>query len=65
MENLRLADGSLWPIPIVLDISDREVEALGLQEGSRLALLDGRDDAALAILTGESRPECVLILEAP
>src|SRR5258708_21876197 len=40
-------------MPIVLDISEKEVETLGLKEGSRLALLDGRDDAALAILTSE------------
>ncbi len=53
MDNLRLANGDLWPMPIVLDISEKEVETLGLKEGSRLALLDGRDDAALAILTSE------------
>ncbi|KAF8342175.1 sulfate adenylyltransferase [Cantharellus anzutake] len=53
VENLRLSDGLLWPIPVVLDISDTEIEHLGIKQGSRLVLLDRRDDAALAILTVE------------
>ena len=53
VENLRLADGTLFPIPINLDVSQSEIDALGLRPGVRLALLDPRDDQALAILTVE------------
>jgi len=53
VENLRLVDGTLFPIPINLDVSQSEIDALGLRPGVRLALLDPRDDQALAILTIE------------
>ena len=53
VENLRLADGTLFPIPITLDVSQEEINALGLKPGVRLALLDPRDDQALAVLTIE------------
>lgn len=53
VENLRLADGTLFPIPITLDVSQIEIDTLGLRPGVRLALLDPRDDQALAILTVE------------
>lgn len=53
VENLRLADGTLFPIPITLDVSQQEIDTLGLRPGVRLALLDPRDDQALAILTIE------------
>lgn len=49
--NMRLADGSLWPMPITLDVSSQQVEALKLQIGSKITLRDPRDDNALAILT--------------
>jgi sulfate adenylyltransferase len=49
--NARLADGSLWPMPINLDVSQAEVEAMKLQPGSRVTLRDPRDDNPLAILT--------------
>ncbi|PWN33104.1 sulfate adenylyltransferase [Meira miltonrushii] len=49
--NMRLADGALWPMPITLDVSSQQVEALKLQAGSRITLRDPRDDNALAILT--------------
>ena len=49
--NMRLADGSLWPMPITLDVSSQQVESLKLQAGSRITLRDPRDDNALAILT--------------
>lgn len=38
VENMRLADGTLWPIPIVLDVPSRFAERLG--PGSTLALRD-------------------------
>lgn len=50
-QNMRLADGSLWPMPITLDISSEEAQKLKLQQGSRVVLRDPRDDNALAILT--------------
>ena len=53
VENLRLTDSTLFPIPITLDVSQAEIDTLGLRHGVRLALLDPRDDQALAILTIE------------
>lgn len=37
-KNMRLPDGTLWPIPIVLDVSDAFAE--GVSEGQRIALKD-------------------------
>ncbi len=37
-QNMRLADGTLWPIPVVLDVSDAFAEKL--DEGQRIALRD-------------------------
>ncbi|KAJ3067797.1 Sulfate adenylyltransferase [Podochytrium sp. JEL0797] len=51
VSNMRLADGSLWPMPINLDVSQDQINSLGLKQGSRLVLRDPVDDAALAILT--------------
>ncbi len=54
--SMRLADGTLWPIPIVLDVS--EELAVRLAPGSNLALRDG-EGVMLAALTIESlwRPD--------
>jgi sulfate adenylyltransferase len=60
VKTLRLAkvngqkEGTLFPMPIILDVSKEQVEALGLKAGARVALRDPRDEAALAILTGTS-----------
>jgi sulfate adenylyltransferase len=71
VKTLRLAkvdgqkEGTLFPMPIILDVSQQQVESLGLKAGARVALRDPRDEAALAILTGEScssRREVVLII---
>ncbi|ORY33465.1 ATP-sulfurylase [Naematelia encephala] len=43
--------GTLFPMPITLDVSSDDVETLGLNAGARVALRDPRDEAALAILT--------------
>lgn len=51
LTNMRLADGALFPIPVTLDASKDKVSELGLQKGTRVALRDPRDDAAIAILT--------------
>lgn len=56
VDNLRIADGSLFPIPITLDASKEDIEKLNIVPGTRLALRDPRDDEALAIITGKPRP---------
>jgi sulfate adenylyltransferase len=38
VSNVRLADGTVWPIPIVLDVAEKFVEKL--QTGSKIALRD-------------------------
>lgn len=52
VETLRLADGTLFPIPVTLDVSREDIDRLKIAAGTRLALRDPRDDEALAILTG-------------
>jgi sulfate adenylyltransferase len=57
-DGLRLADGSLWPIPIVLDLPEQV--ALGLREGARLALRDPEGVMLAAMTIGEVwRPDRV------
>ncbi|KDQ21600.1 hypothetical protein BOTBODRAFT_123392 [Botryobasidium botryosum FD-172 SS1] len=53
VDTLRLADGTLFPIPITLDVSKEDIGTLNLETGARIVLRDPRDDAALAILTIE------------
>lgn len=48
-DNMRLASGEIWTIPIPLDVS--EETASKFSEGERVVLRDPRDDAALAIIT--------------
>lgn len=50
-ENVRLADGNLFSMPITLDVSQQTVSDNSLQPGSRITLRDFRDDRNLAILT--------------
>lgn len=38
-------------MPITLDVSDQDIESLGLESKKRIVLRDPRDDAALSILT--------------
>ena len=40
METMRLSSGELWPIPIILDITDDTKEKLDLKTGSKVALRD-------------------------
>ena len=49
-ENSRLADGTLWPIPVVLDVSEQV--ARGLEPGGKLALRDAEGNM-LGVLTVE------------
>ncbi|EJD52563.1 ATP-sulfurylase [Auricularia subglabra TFB-10046 SS5] len=53
VDTLRLANGTLFPIPVNLDVSQADIERLGIKPGARLALLDPRDDEPLAIITVE------------
>ena len=50
-ENVRLADGNLFSMPITLDVSQHTVNDNSLKAGSRIILRDFRDDRNLAILT--------------
>ncbi len=52
VEDMRLADGTLWPMPITLDVDQQT--AADLSEGDRVALRDNTG-LLLAILTVESR----------
>ncbi|KAJ3844599.1 hypothetical protein F5878DRAFT_601595 [Lentinula raphanica] len=53
VDTLRLSNGTLFSMPITLDISKARLEELKISAGTRLALRDPRDDEALAILTVE------------
>ncbi|CAN6654043.1 sulfate adenylyltransferase [Trichomonascus vanleenenianus] len=52
-DNMRLADGTLFSMPITLDVSKEEIESLSIQPGARYTLRDFRDDSPLAIITIE------------
>ena len=54
VENMRLADGSLWPMPITLDVS--EAVADGLELGQDIALRD-QEGVILATMTVTDRWE--------
>ncbi|KAI9670751.1 MAG: Sulfate adenylyltransferase [Caeruleum heppii] len=49
--DLRLADGSLFSMPINLDVSQHSIDQLGIKPGARITLQDFRDDRNLAIIT--------------
>lgn len=48
-----MTDGSLFSMPITLDVSKESIEELGIKPGARIALRDFRDDRNLAIITVE------------
>lgn len=48
LQNMRLADGTLWPMPITLDVDEKT--ALDLQANDRVALRDA-EGVVIAILT--------------
>ncbi len=56
LENMRLSDGTLWPIPITLDVSEEFAE--NINEGDGILLRD-REGFPLAVLTVAdiSRPD--------
>ena len=53
VESLRLSNGTLFPMPITLDVSASQAEEKVIVPGARIALRDPRDEDALAILTGK------------
>jgi sulfate adenylyltransferase len=53
VEELRLADGTLFSIPITLDLPKETIDELGVKAGARLALRDFRDDRLISILSVE------------
>ncbi|KAJ7595032.1 hypothetical protein C8J56DRAFT_928242 [Mycena floridula] len=61
VDTLRLADGALFPMPITLDVSQKDIDKLSIAPGARIALRDPRDDQALAIITVDDiyRPDHV------
>jgi sulfate adenylyltransferase len=48
VENMRTADGTLWPIPITLDVSEKFAD--GVAAGTRIALRDA-EGVILAVMT--------------
>ncbi|KAG7098783.1 Sulfate adenylyltransferase [Marasmius oreades] len=64
VDTLRLSDGTLFPIPVTLDVSKQDIERLPIVTGTRLVLRDPRDDEALAILTVEDIYAPDLVKEA-
>ncbi|KAG8894927.1 Sulfate adenylyltransferase, partial [Tulasnella sp. 403] len=51
VDSLRLHDGTLFPIPVTLDVSGEDIKRLSIGPGARITLRDPRDDQALAILS--------------
>ena len=51
VDDLRLADGSLFSMPVCLDVDEHTVANIGLKPGARATLRDFRDDRNLAIIT--------------
>lgn len=51
VENVRLADGTLFSMPITLDVSQKQIDEVGIVPGKRITLRDFRDDRHLAIIT--------------
>ncbi|KAF9192028.1 Sulfate adenylyltransferase [Haplosporangium sp. Z 767] len=51
VEELRLADGTLWSMPINLDVSQEDIDRHSLKPAQRITLRDPRNDSPIAILT--------------
>jgi len=52
-ESMRLADGTLWPIPVMLDLPAAFVEANGVAPGATVALRDGEGVMLAALHVSE------------
>ncbi|MCF8010400.1 MAG: sulfate adenylyltransferase [Clostridiales bacterium] len=44
VHNLKLVDGTMWPMPVTLSITEQEKQSIGLQEGMEVALIDRASD---------------------
>ncbi|THV02449.1 ATP-sulfurylase [Dendrothele bispora CBS 962.96] len=64
VDTLRLENGTLFPMPITLDISREDIDAKSITAGSRVALRDPRDDETLAIITVDDIYQPDLVKEA-
>ncbi len=53
IENMQLANGLLWPIPVIFDIPEKFIEKQSIKTGSKIALQDN-EGFMLAVLTIES-----------
>lgn len=53
VDDLRLADGSLFSMPITLDVSSEQISKLNIKPGARITLRDFRDESPLAIISVE------------
>ncbi|OJA08686.1 hypothetical protein AZE42_01193 [Rhizopogon vesiculosus] len=51
VDTLRLADGTLFSMPVTLDVSFADIERLSIVPSARIVLRDPRDDEPLAIIT--------------
>ncbi|KAN0064638.1 Sulfate adenylyltransferase [Thecaphora frezii] len=51
LDNMRLSNGALFPMPITLDVDEQQIKALAIQPGARITLRDPRDENAIAIIT--------------
>ncbi|KAI8925371.1 sulfate adenylyltransferase [Entophlyctis helioformis] len=51
VSSMRLANGTLWPIPVTLDVSEQQIHDAALQPGARVVLRNPQDLRPLAILT--------------
>eukprot|EP00211_Chloroparvula_japonica_P001042 CAMPEP_0119131056 /NCGR_PEP_ID=MMETSP1310-20130426/9334_1 /TAXON_ID=464262 /ORGANISM="Genus nov. species nov., Strain RCC2339" /LENGTH=587 /DNA_ID=CAMNT_0007121609 /DNA_START=71 /DNA_END=1834 /DNA_ORIENTATION=- len=52
LDNVRLANGKLWPMPITLDVTEKQAE--GIAVGDRLSLLDDFGNL-MAVMTVKSK----------
>lgn len=62
VENMRLVNGTLWPIPITLSISDDQADTLSI--GSQVALFDGDCGELMGTMTLTEKHAYDKILEA-
>lgn len=53
VEEMRLSDGTLWPVPITLSVSKAQADSLPL--GSEVALLDDESDEIMGVLTVQEK----------
>ena len=40
LDNMRLDNGNLWPIPITLDVTEKTLKSHNLKENSKVSLID-------------------------